>query len=174
VCVAVASACAGQRLAPGELPDGLAECEHLPALIVPEPVPEDHVIVVVRVRNEMRFGRTTGLCLTSDGAIVNPSAPDAGIPDLVPGVDFPIAVRRGTEHSLMAIATVAGEGRIEGYRFQIKSRHRFTASTSDGVIEVIFVERGTDDTPVERRPTVEWRERLIPQVEAPATVPVRQ
>ena len=152
-------ACAAPAQQPHELPADLQPCAR-PAFISPVPVPADHVVVVLQARSEFSgITKLSGFCLVVDGKLVNPESPDAGLRDLKGGVDFPFAVRAGTDHSVDVVVTMTGTGNAEGYRFQVRSKHAFTAKSS-GSIDVTLTELGTDRTPVEQRPTIVWTEKF--------------
>ncbi len=72
------------------------------------------------------------------------------------------------DHTIQVALTFQGNGYgvfsyLRGYKFEVKSSHAFTAVEGKmlGVTATAF-EKGGVTTPLEQRPTIEWREKVQP------------
>ncbi|MBX3193120.1 MAG: hypothetical protein KF819_39415, partial [Labilithrix sp.] len=130
----------------------------LPPYVMPTILSEGDVVVVLRVKNEIEMLRPTALCVIADGKLVNPLSATASLDDLDGGVDFPIVVRAGSEHTAGVVVNMRGEGSgsrsyLRGYRFELKSSHTYRAKTA-GSVDITLYAGGDANTPIEQRPTI--------------------
>jgi hypothetical protein len=70
-------------------------------------------------------------------------------------LDLRPLLRPGVSHRVSVVATFAGRGALQGYRFSVTSAHDIgPAGVPSGALVAQFVERS--NVPAEQRPTVEW------------------
>ncbi len=80
------------------------------------------------------------------------------------------------DHTIQVALTFQGNGYgvfsyLRGYKFEVKSSHAFTALEGKALtVSATAYEKGGVTTPLEQRPTVDWRERVAP-LGAAATPP---
>lgn len=122
----------------------------------------DAVPVLVVVENRMGgYFNAIEACIVIDGRVV---APAAAAP-LVEGfaahrsLEFRVTVRRGVAHLVSVRVSFRGTHGLEGYRFDVFSKHTWPADQlSAGRLVARLRENGGPSTPLEERPTVEWIE----------------
>ncbi|MDP9034673.1 MAG: hypothetical protein M3O50_07675 [Myxococcota bacterium] len=79
------------------------------------------------------------------------------------------------DHSIVVSLTFQGNGYgvfsyLRGYKFEVKSSHSFTAVEGKALtVSATAFEKGGVTTPLEQRPTIEWRETLHPFTGGPAS-----
>ncbi|HSY22279.1 MAG TPA: hypothetical protein VK841_09200, partial [Polyangiaceae bacterium] len=72
------------------------------------------------------------------------------------------------DHTIQVALTFQGNGYgvfsyLRGYKFEVKSSHAFTALEGKALtVSATAYEKGGVTTPLEQRPTVDWRERIAP------------
>jgi hypothetical protein len=72
------------------------------------------------------------------------------------------------DHTIQVALTFQGNGYgvfsyLRGYKFEVKSSHAFTALEGKALtVSATAYEKGGVTTPLEQRPTVDWRERITP------------
>src|SRR3984957_11631859 len=123
----------------------------------------------VEFKNEMPSAfQLTRALFVMDGQVQYNRADEGGA--LADQKDIPIysgSVPPG-DHTIQVALTFQGNGYgvfsyLRGYKFEIKSSHAFTAVEGKtlSVIATSF-EKGGVTTPLEQRPTIDWRERIAP------------
>jgi hypothetical protein len=84
------------------------------------------------------------------------------------------------DHTIQLDLTFQGNGYgvfsyLRGYKFEVKSGHPFTVGEGKAlVVTALAYEKGGVTTPLEQRPTIEWREKTAPisaSAPAPAATP---
>jgi hypothetical protein len=136
----------------------------------------------VEFKNEMSnaFLLTRALFVI-DGQIQYNRSDDSGA--LADQKDIPIytgSVPPG-DHTIQVALTFQGNGYgvfsyLRGYKFEVKSSHSFTAIEGKALtVTATSYEKGGVTTPLEQRPTIDWKEKLEPigasQTAAPAAAP---
>jgi len=77
------------------------------------------------------------------------------------------------DHTIQLELTFQGNGYgvfsyLKGYKFGVKSGHAFTVGEGKAlVVTALAYEKGGATTPLEQRPTIEWREKTAPIGSAP-------
>jgi hypothetical protein len=77
------------------------------------------------------------------------------------------------DHTIQLELTFQGNGYgvfsyLKGYKFGVKSGHAFTVGEGKAlVVTALAFEKGGATTPLEQRPTIEWREKTAPIGSAP-------
>jgi hypothetical protein len=77
------------------------------------------------------------------------------------------------DHTIQLELTFQGNGYgvfsyLKGYKFGVKSGHAFTVGEGKAlVVTALAYEKGGATTPLEQRPTIEWREKTAPLGSAP-------
>jgi hypothetical protein len=72
------------------------------------------------------------------------------------------------DHTIQVALTFQGNGYgvfsyLRGYKFEVKSSHAFTALEGKALtVSATAYEKGGVTTPLEQRPTIDWRERIAP------------
>jgi hypothetical protein len=72
------------------------------------------------------------------------------------------------DHTIQLDLTFQGNGYgvfsyLRGYKFEVKSGHAFTVGEGKAlVVSALAYEKGGATTPLEQRPTIEWREKVAP------------
>jgi hypothetical protein len=78
------------------------------------------------------------------------------------------------DHTIQLELTFQGNGYgvfsyLKGYKFGVKSGHAFTVGEGKAlVVTALAYEKGGATTPLEQRPTIEWREKTAPIGSVPA------
>jgi nucleoid-associated protein YgaU len=78
------------------------------------------------------------------------------------------------DHTIQLELTFQGNGYgvfsyLKGYKFGVKSGHAFTVGEGKAlVVTALAYEKGGATTPLEQRPTIEWREKTAPLGSVPA------
>ncbi len=81
------------------------------------------------------------------------------------------------DHTIQVALTFQGNGYgvfsyLRGYKFEVKSSHAFTALEGKTLnVSATAYEKGGVTTPLEQRPTIDWRERITPLGAGASTAP---
>jgi hypothetical protein len=132
----------------------------------------------VEFKNEMSnaFLLTRALFVI-DGQIQYNRGDDSGA--LADQKDIPIytgSVPPG-DHTIQVALTFQGNGYgvfsyLRGYKFEVKSSHSFTAIEGKALtVTATAYEKGGVTTPLEQRPTIDWKEKLEPITGSPGAAP---
>lgn len=122
----------------------------------------DAVPVLIVVENRMGGSfNAIDACILVDGRALSPN----DVTPLIVGfaahrpLEFRLSVRRGVAHEVTVLVSLRGTHGLEGYRFDVSSKHTWPRERlSAGRLVAQLEENGGPSTPLEQRPTVEWVE----------------
>jgi hypothetical protein len=81
------------------------------------------------------------------------------------------------DHTVQVLLSFQGNGYgvftyLKGYHFEVKSSHSFTSAEGRTLtLTAMALEKGGATTPLEQRPSIEWREKVGPITGSTGTVP---
>jgi len=96
----------------------------------------------------------------------------SGLPDAKDVVVYRGLVPVGAHRVGIRLLFGGGTDPIRGYWFDVKSHHDLMSRLGKTLrVTAIAYEKGGPDTPLEQRPTMEWREESVGELVAPTTAP---